>query len=343
MAELIQYRNQATSKDANGALSVVASRKVLVTRRGASVNGAQTGTLTSITVHSGALRFADNNVIQVEGDITKLAVVNGTPTVDTAIPIDSVALTVADNARLVNLGTDSSAGTGTPGYDGADALLAIYDEPLSTGTAIVDNQVTTDADGEYSFWSAYGVVDISIMDASNQLGANSQTNPDVPMVQSGEHLGANVITVGGLDYPQTDVGINKAIADTIESARQEVPAEQKQRVQELEATTYSTETGEKSAETEDRPRRRARRKRRPRPEVIAAHLKEGAPAAGGEAATGAPADAPTDAPADAPTDASADAPTGAVTEAAADAPEAAAEPVPAEPAAEAATEEKSEE
>ena len=129
--------------------------------------------------------------------------------------------------------------------------------------------------------------------------------------------------------------INKAIADTIESARQEVPAEQKQRVQELEATTYSTETGEKSAETEDRPRRRARRKRRPRPEVIAAHLKEGAPAAGGEAAA--------DAPTDAPTDASADAPAGAVTEAAADAPEAAAEPAPAEPAAEAATEEKSEE
>ena len=179
MAELVQYRNQATSKDANGALSVVASRKVIVTRRGASVNGAQTGTLTSITVHSGALRFADNNVIQVEGDITKLAVVNGTPTVDTAIPIDSVALTVADNARLVNLGTDSSAGTGTPAYDGADALLAIYDEPLSTGTAIVDNQVTTDADGEYGFWAAAGVVDISVMDTSDQLGADSQTDADV--------------------------------------------------------------------------------------------------------------------------------------------------------------------
>ncbi len=127
--------------------------------------------------------------------------------------------------------------------------------------------------------------------------------------------------------------INKAIADTIEAARKEVPAEQKQRVQELEATTYSTETGEKSAETEDRPRRRARRKRRPRPEVIAAHLKEGAPSAEG------------DAPAEA--EAAADVPEAADVLEAADVPEAAAEPVaepaPKEPAAEAATEEKSEE
>jgi hypothetical protein len=44
---------------------------------------------------------------------------------------------------------------------------------------------------------------------------------------------------------------------------------------EVEATTYSTETGE-TTEVEDRPaRRRPRRKRRPRPEVIAQHRKGG--------------------------------------------------------------------
>jgi hypothetical protein len=55
-----------------------------------------------------------------------------------------------------------------------------------------------------------------------------------------------------------------------------VPEEERRRVEDLETTTYSTETGEKVAESgEEKPRRRPRRKRRPRPEVIAQHLKVG--------------------------------------------------------------------
>ena len=73
--------------------------------------------------------------------------------------------------------------------------------------------------------------------------------------------------------------ISAAIADSIEVARREVPEDDRRRVEELEATTYSTETGEKTTEGgggEDRPaKRRPRRKRRPRPEVIAQHLKTG--------------------------------------------------------------------
>ncbi len=63
--------------------------------------------------------------------------------------------------------------------------------------------------------------------------------------------------------------IAKAIADTVSSAKREVPEEERRRVDELEATTYSTETGEKSAAPDDASRRRVRRRRRPRPEVIA--------------------------------------------------------------------------
>jgi small subunit ribosomal protein S2 len=67
--------------------------------------------------------------------------------------------------------------------------------------------------------------------------------------------------------------ITQSIADAIEAARREVPEEERRRVEEMEATTYSTETGE-TTEVEDRPaRRRPRRKRRPRPEVIAQHVK----------------------------------------------------------------------
>jgi len=67
--------------------------------------------------------------------------------------------------------------------------------------------------------------------------------------------------------------IAQAIADVVEAARKDVPKEELQRQQELEATTYSTETGE-TKDVEERPaRRKPRRKRRPRPEVIAKHLK----------------------------------------------------------------------
>ncbi|MEX2047954.1 MAG: 30S ribosomal protein S2 [Gemmatimonadota bacterium] len=68
--------------------------------------------------------------------------------------------------------------------------------------------------------------------------------------------------------------ISKAIADTVEIARREVPEDDRRRVDELEATTYSTETGE-TTEKEKPQRRRPRRKRRPKPEVIAQHLGTG--------------------------------------------------------------------
>ncbi|MGB1656446.1 MAG: 30S ribosomal protein S2, partial [Longimicrobiales bacterium] len=67
--------------------------------------------------------------------------------------------------------------------------------------------------------------------------------------------------------------IAKAMADTIAVARREVPADERRRIDEVEATTYSTETGE-TTEKEAPKRRRPRRKRRPRPEVIAAHRKD---------------------------------------------------------------------
>ncbi len=67
--------------------------------------------------------------------------------------------------------------------------------------------------------------------------------------------------------------ISGAIAEAVHQARQEVPEEELRRVEDLEATTYSTETGEKAAAVEEHPRRRARR--RPRPGVIAKRQKPG--------------------------------------------------------------------
>ncbi|TVP75279.1 MAG: 30S ribosomal protein S2 [Gemmatimonadales bacterium] len=94
--------------------------------------------------------------------------------------------------------------------------------------------------------------------------------------------------------------ITGAIADAILSARREVPEEQRRRAEDAEATTYSTETGEKTAAAEDVARRRLRRRRKPRPEVIAKLQKgEGAGGEEGEAQAGAPDTAPKAPPADA--------------------------------------------
>jgi small subunit ribosomal protein S2 len=76
--------------------------------------------------------------------------------------------------------------------------------------------------------------------------------------------------------------IAKAVADSIAEARKEVPEDERRRIEEMEATTYSTETGE-TTEKEAPKRRRPRRKRRPRPEVIAAHRKDDEKSDEGEA------------------------------------------------------------
>ncbi len=67
--------------------------------------------------------------------------------------------------------------------------------------------------------------------------------------------------------------IAKAMADAIETARKDVPEDERRRTEDLEATTYSTETGE-TTEKERPKRRRPKRKRRPKPEIIAQRLKD---------------------------------------------------------------------
>jgi len=77
--------------------------------------------------------------------------------------------------------------------------------------------------------------------------------------------------IPGNDDAIRSVGlITKAIADAVETAKKEAPDEERRMVEEVEATTYSTETGETKDEAAERARPRRRpRKRRPRPEVIA--------------------------------------------------------------------------
>ena len=107
-------------------------------------------------------------------------------------------------------------------------------------------------------------------------------------VREAHRLGIPVISIADtnvdpelIDYPipGNDDAIRSVsliageIADAVETARREVPDEQLRRQAELEATTYSTETGEKSADV--REVRRRPRRRRPRPEAIAQVRKSG--------------------------------------------------------------------
>lgn len=108
--------------------------------------------------------------------------------------------------------------------------------------------------------------------------------------------------IPGNDDAIRSVGlIAGAIADAMLSARRDIPEEDRRRVEEAEATIYSTETGEKAAspQQQDEAQRRVRRRRRPRPEVIAqlqkpedASAEASVDPSGGEASTPEPAAAP---------------------------------------------------
>jgi small subunit ribosomal protein S2 len=102
---------------------------------------------------------------------------------------------------------------------------------------------------------------------ANKLGipviAIADTNADPDLL---------TVPIAGNDDAIRSVGvIVQAIADTIVEARAAMPTDERRRADEVEATTYSTETGESAPADDDRKggKKRPRRKRRPKPEVIA--------------------------------------------------------------------------
>jgi small subunit ribosomal protein S2 len=133
---------------------------------------------------------------------------------------------------------------------------------------------------------------IFVVDAKKEMIAVKEANK----------LGIPVIAIADtnadpdvIDYPipgnddaiRSVLVITKAISDSIEQARRELPPDARRRADELEAVTYSSEGGlaqDAATPEEKAKRRRPRRKRRPRPEMIA-NIREGTPEEeGGEAA-----------------------------------------------------------
>jgi small subunit ribosomal protein S2 len=128
-----------------------------------------------------------------------------------------------------------------------------------------------------------------IVDAKKEKIAVAEANklgvPVVAIVDTNADPDVITVPIPGNDDAIRSVSlITAALSDVIKEARQQMPMREVS--EDLEAETYSTDTGSEG-DAEDRKRRRPRRKRRPKPEAIAARLKTDADGAEA-AATGAP-------------------------------------------------------
>ncbi len=122
-----------------------------------------------------------------------------------------------------------------------------------------------------------------VVDAKKEKIAVAEANklgiPVVAIVDTNADPDVITVPIPGNDDAIRSVSlITAALSDVIKEARAQMPM--REVAEDLEAETYSTDTGSEGDADADRKRRRPRRKRRPKPEAIAARLKteaEGAP------------------------------------------------------------------
>jgi small subunit ribosomal protein S2 len=116
-----------------------------------------------------------------------------------------------------------------------------------------------------------------VVDAKKERIAVSEANklrtPVIAIADTNADPDLLTVPIAGNDDAIRSVSlIARSIGDAIIEARAAMPAEERRRADEVEATVYSSETGESAPADDDKrgaQKRRPRRKRRPRPEVIA--------------------------------------------------------------------------
>ena len=119
--------------------------------------------------------------------------------------------------------------------------------------------------------------------------ANKLGIPVVAIVDTNSDPELITLPIPGNDDAIRSVAlITSVLSDTIKEARLQAPT--RETVDDLEAETYSTDAGTEGDVDADRRRRRTVRKRRPKPEAIAARLKD-VPDTVVESAPGTPSDA----------------------------------------------------
>jgi small subunit ribosomal protein S2 len=115
-----------------------------------------------------------------------------------------------------------------------------------------------------------------VVDAKKEKIAVAEANklgiPVVAIVDTNADPDVITVPVPGNDDAIRSVSlITAALSDVIKEARSQMPM--REATEDLEAETYSTDSGSEGDADADRKRRRPRRKRRPKPEAIAARLK----------------------------------------------------------------------
>ncbi len=115
-----------------------------------------------------------------------------------------------------------------------------------------------------------------VVDAKKErIAVNEANKLGIPVIAIADtNADPDLLTVpiaGNDDAIRSVSVITGAISDAIIEARAAMPADERRRADEAEATTYSTETGESAPADDERrgAKKRPRRKRRPKPEVIA--------------------------------------------------------------------------
>ena len=144
---LLKRQDTAFYVATDGDIRPLVSGKVTVYDIGAIANG--TNSDTTIPVYTGH-GFAVGDCLMVNNDETTFRLVMaGTSALE--IVVNSAVATVEGDV-LVNLGTDTAGGSGTPNYNGSTVL--IYAVP-DTGTPITTpakSQVSTDTGGGYEYY-----------------------------------------------------------------------------------------------------------------------------------------------------------------------------------------------
>ncbi|MDQ3427967.1 MAG: 30S ribosomal protein S2 [Gemmatimonadota bacterium] len=115
-----------------------------------------------------------------------------------------------------------------------------------------------------------------VVDAKKEKIAVAEANklgiPVVAIVDTNADPDVITVPVPGNDDAIRSVSlITAALSDVIKESRAQMPM--REASEDLEAETYSTDSGSEGDADADRKRRRPRRKRRPKPEAIAARLK----------------------------------------------------------------------
>jgi hypothetical protein len=144
---LLHRQDTIFQEAADGDLQALTGATVTVYDIGAVASQASSGT--TITVYAGH-GFAIGDDLMVGLDEATFRNVTGTGATSLTVA-SAVVVNTGDN--IVNLGTDG--GSSTPSYDGS--TISIYAVPDATVTAIDDSRLTTNENGEFSYYYATDV------------------------------------------------------------------------------------------------------------------------------------------------------------------------------------------